>query len=254
MAFEKQLDSLEDFWESESPRVGEAGAKGWSAWDKTEEITPGTKPNPVRKCDDSDPFAIWHFSEAESDRRLIFPSRMLSGGNEASPAGDEEEDPYAAVLFSDVRPFLIHLQTTKGKDVLRLIWLSYLGLHIPGLSSALSSGDCASDDRWADTYFLQPSFLHTLLPQESRNRGLITADSQTGAIIGREKTYAKFFDVVKSWSLGTLEPFEGLTVDGEYRMWSKRSLLGADSEVVDVVRLASLSVVVRTYCRNDLHS
>ncbi|KAL5495358.1 hypothetical protein ACEPAI_821 [Sanghuangporus weigelae] len=239
LPFEKQLDSLEEFWESEVPRIGEAGAKGWRAWRTSEDIAPTTKLRTIRKSESSDPFATWYFKEAESDRCLIYPSRMPSGSNDIpNEDGDEDgdDDPYAAVLFSDIRPFLVDLRTAKGRDKLRLIWLSYLGLHIPGLSSALSTDSFASDDRWADTHFLQPSSLKSLLPQPSSNRGVITADAQTGVVIGREKTYAKSFDVVKSWSLGVLEPFEGLTVDGEYRMWIKRSLDGVDSEIVDVMR------------------
>ncbi|KAL5534334.1 hypothetical protein ACEPAG_796 [Sanghuangporus baumii] len=233
--FEKQLDSLEEFWESEVPRIGEAGAKGWRAWRTSEDIAPTTKLRPIGKSESSDPFAIWHFKEAESDRCLIFPSRMSSGSNDI-PNEDGDDDPYAAVLFSDIRPFLVDLRTAKGRDKLRLVWLSYLGLHTPGLSSALSTDSFASDDRWADTHFLQSSFSKSLLPQSSSNHGVITADAQNGVVIGREKTYAKSFGVVKSWSLGVLEPFEGLTVDGEYRVWSKKSLDGIDSEIVDVMR------------------
>ncbi|KAL5535434.1 hypothetical protein ACEPAF_3528 [Sanghuangporus sanghuang] len=240
--FEKQLDSLEEFWDSEAPRIGEAGAKDWKVWRTSEDVAPATKPRPIGTGKSSGPFAVWRFREAESDRRLIFPSRVASGNNNDIPNEhdnedeDEDEDPYASVLFSDIRPFLLDLRTTRGKDMLRLIWLSYLGLHIPGLSLALSSNIFASDDRWADTHFLQPSFLRSLLPQPSSNRGVVTADAQTGVVIGREKTYAKSFDVVKSWSLGVLEPFEGLTVDGEYRMWSKGSMDGVDSEIVDVMK------------------
>ena len=65
---------------------------------------------------------------------------------------------------------------------------------------------------------------------------MITADSQTGVIIGREKTYAKSFDAVKSWSLGVVETLEGLSVDGEFRMWSRGCLDGIDSEIVEVMR------------------
>ncbi|KAL5519041.1 hypothetical protein ACEPAH_724 [Sanghuangporus vaninii] len=237
--FEKQLDSLEEFWESEVPRIGESGAKGWKEWRTSKVSAPVTKLRSIGKSESSDPFATWHFKEAESDRLLIFPSRLPSGSNDIlNEHGDEDEDgdPYATVLFSDIRPFLVDLRTAKGKGMLRLVWLSYLGLHIPGLSSALSSDVFASDDRWADTHFLQPSFLKSLLPQPSSNRGVITADAQTGVVVGREKTYARSFDVIKSWSLGVLEPFEGLTVEGGYRMWSRGSLDGIDSDVVDVMR------------------
>ena len=232
--FGEQLDALEEFWESEAPRAGENGAKGWKTWKKNKEVHNGCRMNGIDIREDIDPYAAWHHSETESDRRLIFPARMPSDETNGS-AEEADEDPYSTVLFADIRPFLTDLRTSRGRDLLRLVWLAYLGLHIPGLSSALSSTTVSSDDRWGDAYFLQPTFLQSLFPRPN-SRGMITADSYAGVSVGREKSYAKSFNTVKSWCLDMLDPLEGLTVDGEFRMWSKGCLYGVDSEVIDVMR------------------
>ncbi|EJD04053.1 DUF1740-domain-containing protein [Fomitiporia mediterranea MF3/22] len=237
-SLEQRLDSLEEFWESEAPRMGEAGAKGWKTWIADKQGDAGRKPRRVDELANHDPYTIWHFGEVESDRRLIFPVRMSNQEDDNTEEDDveaEDEDPYATILFSDIRPFLIDLRTPKAREIFRLVWLSYLGLHIPGLSGALSSTNLASDDRWADTALLQPWFVQSLLPHSNDLR-MITADSVSGVMVGREKRYSKGFDAVKSWSLGVLEPLDGLTVSGEYRMWPRDCLAGLDPDVIDVMR------------------
>lgn len=238
---------MEEFWESEVPRIGEAHAKGWKVWKSNPKGTAGRRPGKVSECGNTDPYAIWHHGEEQADMHLIFPTRMPNNeGDEnlsdiesitANNDDDEEgeEDPFATILFTDIRPFLIHLRTSNGRAKFRLVWLSYLGLHVPGLSSALSSTDLSSDDRWADTAFSQHRFLQKLLP-ETKKLPLITADSYNGITIGREKAYAQSFDAIKSWGLGVLEPLEGLTVDGKFRTWSTNCLQESALEITDTIR------------------
>ncbi|KAH8120222.1 DUF1740-domain-containing protein [Phellopilus nigrolimitatus] len=207
-AFEKRVDLLEEFWESEIPRVGETSAKATKETTEEDSLEEAQR---IGEYNSGNPYEIWHFRETESDRCLFIPTRT---------SNMNEDDPYSTILFSDIRPFLINLGTTKGLNMFRLIWLSFMGLHIPGLSSALSSSESLSDDRWADTSLMQPEFLRRLLPTPNARRA-ITADSFTGVTVGREKVYKTSFDTVRAWTLGTIEPLEGLTVDGEYGMWRR---------------------------------
>ena len=104
---EERLDALEEFWETEVPRAGEDGAKGWKAWKlELQSIASSTMVPRIGKCESSDPYAIWHFNEAEADKRLIFPTRLSGNdGSDHVTEGDEtpDEDPYSAVLFTDIR-------------------------------------------------------------------------------------------------------------------------------------------------------
>lgn len=222
--FEDQLNSLEDFWENEAPRVGEPFAKGWKNSRLATEAIEAFEAAKIGENDSSDPYEIWHYQEKESDRRLFMPTRT----------SNMNDDPYSTVLFTDVRPFLFSLRSTKGQDMFRLVWLSFMGLHIPGLSSSLSSSSIVSDDRWADTAFMQPNFLERLLSNKNIQRSVI-ADSLAGVTIGREKVYKSSFEAVKAWSLGVLEPLEGLTIDGRYRMWGKGLIAESDGSISNVI-------------------
>ena len=109
-----QLDTLEEFWESEVPRVGERNAKGWSAWVSSGKPK-ATLPSPPTPMDVSstsaDPFIRWCHDEAHSDIISRIPARYELGVS----------DPYAAVLLSDIKTLLLPLTTQKAKDAFRFI-------------------------------------------------------------------------------------------------------------------------------------
>ncbi|THH06938.1 hypothetical protein EW145_g3737 [Phellinidium pouzarii] len=207
-----------------SLKVGEPFAKGWKLTTETKHgdgDVGASEAVKIGESDSSDSYKTWHCQEKGLDRRLFMPTRA---------SNMDEDDPYSTILFTDVRPFLFSLQSAKGRDRFRLVWLSFMGLHIPGLSSSLSSSSTASDDRWADTAFMQPEFLEKLFPKRN-SAHLDVADSLVGVTIGREKIYKPSFEAVKAWSLGVLEPLEGLTIDGRYRMWEKRKIVESDGGV-----------------------
>ncbi|KAI5123567.1 hypothetical protein M0805_003385 [Coniferiporia weirii] len=224
LAFEEQLNHLEEFWECEAARTGESSAEGWNKWNATRE-TSGSSPanGTISRCNSLNPYEIWQFHERESDKCLFMPTRA---------SNMDEDDPYSTILFVDVRPFLFRLRSAKGQDMFRLIWLSFLGLHIPGLSSSLSA--TISDDRWADTTFMRPEFMQELFPMRNARR-TVTADSFAGVVVGREKTYKISFDIAKAWSLGVIEPLEGLSADGQYRMWRRGYMQELDCHTIDAI-------------------
>jgi len=203
-SLEARLDSLEEFWESEHPRFGESGAKGWGNWvasDNPEYVgAPLESSSLVPSPSVSDPFQRWAAEEGDSDLRLTMPTR----------SADDTDDPYSTVLFSDIRRLLVPLETVQAKSVLRLIWLSFMGLHIPGLSKALSglSGE-NWDDRWCYTFLTRPAYLRTLFPKDVMTKRQLS-DAQSGAIVGVEKMFSKGFGPIKNWDYGIDDAHEGL--------------------------------------------
>ena len=131
--FSEQLESLEAFWESELPRLGEEGALGWAAWESSGRPENDREPAPRTErphAQIQDPYARWAHEESQVDRSQDLPARSTS-----------DDDPYAVIFFSDIQPFLLDLRSGHSIEVFRLMWLSFTGLHIPGFSASLSRPD-----------------------------------------------------------------------------------------------------------------
>ena len=217
------LDSLEEFWESEVSRLGEPNAKGWSSWvslGRPEHLHHSDAPFPLHADSSLDPYARWWRDETWTDQVSKIPARSTDEGPEI--------DPYSMILFSDVRPLLLILQSDEAKNAFRLIWLSFLGLSIPGLSALLSKGNW--DDRWCATYLTSPSSLSSVFPSGAQTR--IIADSQAGVLIGREKEYASGLGPVKNWCFGVLEPLENFGTHTKYGLWTKEDVKNVDGGFV----------------------
>ena len=223
-SFGEQLDQLEEFWESEVPRVGEADASGWATW-YTSSRSQWEKPSPLvappKRSSSGDPYTRWAEDELSVDCTHQLPTRTID---------DLEEDPYSTILFSDIRPLLLQLQTLRAKQVFRLIWLSFLGLYLPGLSASLSPvpSDCA-DDRWSCGHLSSPRSLSAIFPLKTSSR--ITADSQAGVLIGRERDYSSVFGPVKNWSYGVFDSMDSVG-SGHWRMWSSAELENVKQDLV----------------------
>ena len=212
------LDSLEEFWESEHPRFGEPGAEGWGNWVASGNLEYVNAPLPRSGLDPSlsasDPFQRWASEESGSDLRLIMPTRST----------DETDDPYSTVLFSDIRRLLVPLETVRGKRVFRLVWLSFLGLHIPGFSKSLSGLPGENwDDRWCYTFLTRPGYLRTLFPKDVMTKRQLS-DARSGAIVGGERVFSKGFGPIKNWAYGIVNAHEGLMEAG----WTKRDVEHVD--------------------------
>ena len=266
-SFEKQLNKLEEFWESEFPRVGEPNAGGWESWHsssspaqwdpsaaslaRVSQQQPSLRQqrNQLSNTVAADAYTRWAEDELKMDRDQAhhFPTRTT---------GDDqgEEDPYSTILFPDLRPFLVQIRSIKAKKVFRLIWLSFLGLHIPGLQGLIcppfdesrignpgtlpedgdsrSRSDSSFDDRWNCTYLSSPSYLTNIFPPHARSRlNRITADSQAGVLIGRERDYSSVFGPIKEWSYGVFGPLDGVGKN-QWRTWMSQDLEGVDLESV----------------------
>jgi hypothetical protein len=223
-----QLDALETFWEAEVPRVGEIDAKGWASWVSSGcPANVASTPSPVTDMSEkaSDPYRQWAQEESWSDRTSSLPTRTTDADQDAS-------DPYTTVLFSDIRPLLLSLQTTEAKNAFRLAWLSFHGLHIPGFCASLSNGSHGyRDDRWSNTHFTTSTFLSSIFPPEGTQRR-ITADAHAGVLVGREKEYANGFGPVKDWGCGVVGALECMESQAVAALWCKLDISGVDERSV----------------------
>ena len=230
-SFDASLDSLDEFWESEAPRVGERDAKGWEAWTqsgKPQGAVSLNAPSPTAPTE-LDPYRQWAANEVCADRASFLPSRST----------DERADldPYSTVLFTDIRPLLSALRTSEARNAFRLAWLSSVGLVVPGFHRSLADpqgkelDDCW-DDRWCFTHLCKPSYLNALFP-EVHDVQAVKTDAVAGALVGREKEYASSFGPVKNWSYGVLEPLQpimgrvnekGKRKDKRYSMWQNEDV------------------------------
>ncbi|KAG9222676.1 hypothetical protein CCMSSC00406_0004590 [Pleurotus cornucopiae] len=220
------LTSLEEFWESETPRIGEIGAKGWSSWFTSKKVEQARNSESSSALGSnlniSDPYLRWSLLELHSDRHFRLPSRSYDAVSET--------DPYTTILFADVRDTLMDLKTNRAKDAFRLSWLSFLGLHIPGFTNTLISDDGMEswDDRWAYTHLTAPALLNSIFPSPSEQKAVL-ADAVAGVIIGRSKEYTPVFGPVKSWGYGVLGALDVGLVFAKQSLWSKQELESADT-------------------------
>ena len=115
--FETQSEALEEFWESETPRVGEANANDYSGWVSSgrPEAIP-TNESCTQTNADVIPlvhsFSSWYTDKTRADRLFRTPARSTS---ERAASG-----PYATVLFSDIRPLLLPHTTQQAKIYIRI--------------------------------------------------------------------------------------------------------------------------------------
>ena len=221
-SLDDQLDVLEEFWDSDVPRLGEPGASGWAAWEASGR--PEQPPPPAKRGEAEprgpDPYSKWAASETLADRVRTLSLR--------SADDDENADPYAVVLLSDVRPFLLPLRTRRAKDVFRRIWLAFVGLQVPGFVASLSERpEDNSDDRWACSQLASPAYLASVFPADSAAKH-ITADAHAGALVGREREYGSGFGPVKNWGYGTIAPLDVLG-STKWTMWTSEDVQGVDA-------------------------
>ncbi|KAI0639721.1 DUF1740-domain-containing protein [Trametes polyzona] len=229
LPFEDQLNSLEEFWDAEVPRIGEPGAAGWATWEASNrpDLPPPPASKPTRPDPQiRDPYSRWATSEALADRTRALPIR-------STDEDEDRTDPYAVVLLSDIRPFLLPVRSARAQDVFRRIWLAFAGLHIPGFLASLSPRPAENtDDRWAYAHFASPPYLTAIFPSHADSTaGRITADAQAGVLIGREREYGSGFGPVKSWGYGTIGPLDNLG-QGRWTMWTAEDVQGVDVGLV----------------------
>ncbi|KAK0646398.1 NRDE-2, necessary for RNA interference-domain-containing protein [Cercophora newfieldiana] len=99
---EHALSLFSDFWESEVPRMGEGGAKGWQQFEDTGGMADAPEPKPARphqSPNTRDKFKAWAAVESQKADGSYVPARTLDEGT--------EDDPFRVVMFSDIKEFLV---------------------------------------------------------------------------------------------------------------------------------------------------
>ncbi|GAA6036634.1 hypothetical protein JCM8097_001263 [Rhodosporidiobolus ruineniae] len=147
---DRLLDEFEAFWDTEAPRIGEPGAKGWGS--ATEDDLPpessSSSSNALASIPTSDPQARPHERWAAAERlsaQSSLPARTTDPGIEDS------NDPYRVVLFSDIASFLFVLHSPDSKLQLAYAFLTFLGLPF------------VPPDYPTSTPFTTDSFIHSEL-------------------------------------------------------------------------------------------
>lgn len=98
------VSSFKDFWESEVPRIGEDGAKGWRHFTEAEEMAdlPDAKTEAASAVPETkDVYKAWAAVETQRSLNAALPARTLDEGT--------EEDPFRVTMFADLEPFLFYL-------------------------------------------------------------------------------------------------------------------------------------------------
>jgi hypothetical protein len=127
------LTSFAEFWESEVPRMGEAGAWGWGKFVEEGEALGGPpearRDRPLEVPRTGDPFEAWAAVEQQAAARARLPARTLDEGT--------EDDPFRVVLFSDIKELLIWFPPAvlpRVRPLLADAFLVFCGLPPAGLS------------------------------------------------------------------------------------------------------------------------
>ncbi|KAF9957415.1 hypothetical protein BGZ72_001840 [Mortierella alpina] len=154
-AWEIQIGSLGEFWDSELPRFGEKDAKGWSHYVTEDDevamesqlenikLPPRDAPNDelLKAFADNDmdryQYGRWAKLEKELNNACWFPIRTTD-----DLPDQLEDDPYGIILFEDIRPFIVSLYSAEARQQFVDCMLTFLGLPIN--STAGSNGIHAS--------------------------------------------------------------------------------------------------------------
>lgn len=137
------MESLQDFWESEVPRIGEVDAQGWRHFvesggtDEPPEPLKATPPptTPKRTC------KSWAGNESSEAKKSCLPSRTMDEGN--------DDDPYRVVMFSDIEPLLFLLPNHAITGVHQFLLDAFL--IFCGLPPSDRSNDW-TDAAWKDPF------------------------------------------------------------------------------------------------------
>ncbi|RPA72571.1 DUF1740-domain-containing protein [Ascobolus immersus RN42] len=117
------LTEFGSFWDEEVPRIGEEGAKGWTAFTAGTKTTPPARPSrdvPDEPINPKYPFDSWTAKEAAICQPNALPARTTD------PI--EENDPFAIVLFSDIKDLVYVFHTDTYRLNLIDIFLRFSGL------------------------------------------------------------------------------------------------------------------------------
>lgn len=101
------MESFNEFWESEVPRIGDTGAKGFRHYieiDGTGEAAEPVKASSVGSSPSRDVYNAWAYLEKSRSQEANMPARTMDDGT--------DDDPFRVVMYSDISPFLFMIPSS----------------------------------------------------------------------------------------------------------------------------------------------
>ncbi|UKZ88508.1 uncharacterized protein TrAFT101_004262 [Trichoderma asperellum] len=145
------LESFNDFWESEVPRIGDTGAKGFRHYVETEGAGDAAEPVKARSIDLSssrDVYKAWAYLEQSHSQEAKMPARTMDDGT--------DDDPFRVVMYSDIRPFLFLIPSSFLAEVSsQLIDAFLLFVGFPPAFRASNWTEAAYDDQFISSSLIK---------------------------------------------------------------------------------------------------
>ncbi|CAG8460298.1 12938_t:CDS:10 [Ambispora leptoticha] len=155
-SYEERLSKFGEFWETELPRFGEKGAKGWMYYaneentiDDNDEDNTSFHERMTSPDEAEDGYHNWLMAEIELEKAQALPLRSDSKNENL-----EIEDPFRIVLFDDIQSFIFDLTSPKARNNMIYACFNFLGLPFNPCRSSRHS-------------FVTDAFLHPKLANES---------------------------------------------------------------------------------------
>lgn len=215
------MQEFEDFWDSEIPRIGEDGGKGWKEMHASPEeasFLRSSAPHLFTQADN--PHERWLEAERQAEKALTLPGR-------ARDLDAPDDDPFHVVLFEDVEPFLFPVQTPSAR--LQLIYAFFNFLGLPFLPPDVPTSSPASTDPHLRWTLIQNEGLRAAFwpPRPSLKRiAWQTVGGEPMEVEARRALESPFGCPVKSWMSSRDTLFAG-------QLWF-RDLTSLDLAHVDV--------------------
>jgi hypothetical protein len=137
-------------------------------------------------------------------------------------------------MFFDLEDYLTDIVTVQGKELLRLAFLAFLGVPIPGIDNHLCPSSPSApywlpSERALDLQLWSlstnagwPSNPSSLFPTPDVSRA-ITWESISGVTVGTEHRVTSGFGPVHHWGYGTRGWLDGIGKTCERRVWEGES-------------------------------
>ncbi|KAL7921975.1 NRDE-2, necessary for RNA interference domain-containing protein [Trichoderma austrokoningii] len=141
---QSSLELFNDFWESEVPRIGDTGAKGFRHYIETNgtgEAADPVKASSIGSSSSRDVYKAWAYLEQSRSQEASMPARTMDDGT--------DDDPFRVVMYSDISPFLFLIPTSILPAVLsQLIDAFLLFTGFPPAFRASNWAEAAYEDQF----------------------------------------------------------------------------------------------------------
>lgn len=186
-----QMRSLEAFWESDAPRIGEEGARGWDQF-AAGESGPSRNSVPIASTTSSRQHTFASLAEEETQRlgRLQLPA--------ATDDDSRADDPYCYVMFSDLREMVGYLPDFLPKTALINGFLCFMHLPLLPAEDDAVDGLAWHSDPYIRTELLSPPHRFVTLTANNEDGGWFESRSYTSFSLFHE-AFCRFHDRTRNF-------------------------------------------------------